>query len=114
YELREEHLDKIFKHRELQQKLVDAKLEQAQEMMKEAEERHKREKEYLLNQAAEWKLQAKVLKEQETVLQAQVRPAGRGMGMLSSLPPDKKAGAKGGQQKSSYVAGDGGMGVGNE
>uniref|UniRef100_H0WHE8 Taxilin beta n=1 Tax=Otolemur garnettii TaxID=30611 RepID=H0WHE8_OTOGA len=72
YELREEHLDKIFKHRELQQKLVDAKLEQAQEMMKEAEERHTREKEYLLNQAAEWKLQAKVLKEQETVLQAQL------------------------------------------
>ncbi|XP_034525098.1 beta-taxilin isoform X4 [Ailuropoda melanoleuca] len=72
YELREEHLDKIFKHRELQQKLVDAKLEQAQEMMKEAEEQHKREKEYLLNQAAEWKLQAKVLKEQETVLQAQL------------------------------------------
>ncbi|XP_029801372.1 beta-taxilin isoform X2 [Suricata suricatta] len=72
YELREEHLDKIFKHRELQQKLVDAKLEQAQEMMKEAEERHQREKEYLLNQAAEWKLQAKVLKEQETVLQAQL------------------------------------------
>ncbi|CAH6778091.1 Txlnb [Phodopus roborovskii] len=72
YELREEHLDKIFKHRELQQKLVDAKLEQAQEMMQEAEERHKREKEYLLNQAAEWKLQAKALKEQETVLQAQL------------------------------------------
>ncbi|XP_037700535.1 beta-taxilin [Choloepus didactylus] len=72
YELREEHLDKIFKHRELQQKLVDAKLEQAQEMMKEAEERHSREKEYLLNQAAEWKLQVQVLKEQETVLQAQL------------------------------------------
>nr|XP_009480937.1 PREDICTED: beta-taxilin-like [Pelecanus crispus] len=46
YELREEHLDKIFKHRELQQKLVDAKLEQSQEMMKEAEERHQKEKEY--------------------------------------------------------------------
>ncbi|XP_006986143.1 beta-taxilin [Peromyscus maniculatus bairdii] len=72
YELREEHLDKIFKHRELQQKLVDAKLEQAQELMQEAEERHQREKEYLLNQAAEWKLQAKVLKEQETVLQTQL------------------------------------------
>lgn len=27
----------------------------------------------LLNQAAEWKLQAKMLKEQETVLQAQVK-----------------------------------------
>ncbi|XP_049643977.1 beta-taxilin [Suncus etruscus] len=72
YELREEHLDKIFKHRELQQKLVDAKLEQAQELMKESEERHAREKEYLLNQAAEWKLQAQVLKEQETVLQTQL------------------------------------------
>ncbi|KAH0622347.1 hypothetical protein JD844_024568 [Phrynosoma platyrhinos] len=72
YEIREEHLDKIFKHRELQQKLVDAKLEQSQEVMKEAEERHQREKEYLLNQAAEWKLQAKMLKEQETVLQAQL------------------------------------------
>ncbi|KAG8510890.1 Beta-taxilin [Galemys pyrenaicus] len=72
YELREEHLDKIFKHRELQQKLVDAKLQEAQEMMKEAEERHAREKEYLLNQAAEWKLQAQVLKEQETVLQTQL------------------------------------------
>ncbi|NXJ67095.1 TXLNB protein, partial [Rostratula benghalensis] len=72
YELREEHLDKIFKHRELQQKLVDAKLEQSQEMMKEAEERHQKEKEYLLNQAAEWKLQTKMLKEQETVLQAQI------------------------------------------
>ncbi|NXW21183.1 TXLNB protein, partial [Circaetus pectoralis] len=72
YELREEHLDKIFKHRELQQKLVDAKLEQSQEMMKEAEERHQKEKEYLLNQAAEWKLQAKMLKEQETVLQTQI------------------------------------------
>ncbi|XP_066471289.1 beta-taxilin [Tiliqua scincoides] len=72
YEVREEHLDKIFKHRELQQKLVDAKLEQSQEMMKESEDRHQREKEYLLNQAAEWKLQAKMLKEQETVLQAQI------------------------------------------
>ncbi|ETE71284.1 Beta-taxilin, partial [Ophiophagus hannah] len=58
--------------KELQQKLVDAKLEQSQEVMKEAEDRHQREKEYLLNQAAEWKLQAKMLKEQETVLRAQL------------------------------------------
>ncbi|XP_015677662.1 beta-taxilin [Protobothrops mucrosquamatus] len=72
YEVREEHLDKIFKHRELQQKLVDAKLEQSQEVMKEAEEKHQREKEYLLKQAAEWKLQAKMLKEQDTVLRAQL------------------------------------------
>ncbi|XP_039178684.1 beta-taxilin isoform X2 [Crotalus tigris] len=72
YEVREEHLDKIFKHRELHQKLVDAKLEQSQEVMKEAEEKHQREKEYLLKQAAEWKLQAKMLKEQDTVLRAQL------------------------------------------
>ncbi|XP_029452319.1 beta-taxilin isoform X2 [Rhinatrema bivittatum] len=72
YDIREEHLDKIFKHRDLQQKLVDARLEQAQELMKEAEERHQREKDYLLNQAAEWKLQANMMKEQETVLKAQI------------------------------------------
>nr|XP_033791386.1 beta-taxilin [Geotrypetes seraphini] len=72
YDVREEHLDKIFKHRDIQQKLVDARLEQAQELIKEAEERHQREKDYLLNQAAEWKVQTKMLKEQETVLKAQI------------------------------------------
>lgn len=50
----------------------------------------------LLNQAAEWKLQAKVLKEQETVLQAQVTEGGGGdtdnnaWGALSSLFLGKK------------------------
>ncbi|RXM30906.1 Beta-taxilin [Acipenser ruthenus] len=47
YEQREEHLNKIFKHRDLQQQLVDAKLEQANVMLKEAEDCHQREKEYL-------------------------------------------------------------------
>ncbi|XP_048841796.1 beta-taxilin isoform X2 [Brienomyrus brachyistius] len=72
YEIREESLEKIFKHRDLQQKLADAKLEQADVLLKEAEEKHKREKEYLLTQAAEWKLQARLLKEQETVMRAQL------------------------------------------
>ncbi|XP_066557065.1 beta-taxilin isoform X3 [Amia ocellicauda] len=72
YEQREEHLDKIFKHRDLQQKLADAKLEQAEMKIREAEAKHAREKEYLLNQAAEWKLQANHLKEQETVMKAQL------------------------------------------
>lgn len=40
-------LEKIFKHRDLQQKLADAKLEQADVLLKEAEEKHKREKEYV-------------------------------------------------------------------
>nr|XP_023652945.1 beta-taxilin isoform X2 [Paramormyrops kingsleyae] len=72
YEIREESLEKIFKHRDLQQKLADAKLEQADVLLKEAEEKHNREKEYLLTQAAEWKLQARLLKEQETVMRAQL------------------------------------------
>ncbi|XP_069090405.1 beta-taxilin [Pleurodeles waltl] len=69
---REEHLDKVFKHRDLQQKLVDARVEQAQQLLKEAEERHTREKDYLLNQAAEWKIQTQMMKEQETLLKAQI------------------------------------------
>ncbi|KAI7799960.1 beta-taxilin isoform X1 [Triplophysa rosa] len=72
YERREKSLEKIFNHRDLQQKVSDAKLEEAKMLLKEAEEKHKREKEYLLTQAAEWKLQAKELKEQHTVMQAQI------------------------------------------
>ncbi|KAM9356263.1 uncharacterized protein txlnba isoform 1-T1 [Pholidichthys leucotaenia] len=71
-ERREESLEKINKHRELQHKLVEAKLQQANALLTEAEERHKREKEYLLVQAAEWKLQAQTLREQGTVMQAQL------------------------------------------
>ncbi|KTG37853.1 hypothetical protein cypCar_00000929 [Cyprinus carpio] len=97
YERREQTLEKIFKHRDLQQKLSDAKLEEANMLLSQAEEKHNREKEYLLKeaiektkkcyamkeqelqmkkqlltQAAEWKLQAKELKEQHTVMQAQL------------------------------------------
>uniref|UniRef100_A0A673W6I1 Taxilin beta n=1 Tax=Salmo trutta TaxID=8032 RepID=A0A673W6I1_SALTR len=72
YEQREESLEKIFKHHDLQQKLSDSKLEQANAQLQEADEKHKREKEYLLVHAAEWKLQAKLLREQETVMQAQL------------------------------------------
>ncbi|CAI5684737.1 unnamed protein product [Oreochromis niloticus] len=71
-ERREESLEKINKHRDLQQKLIEAKLQQANALLTEAEEKHKREKEYLLVQAAEWKLQAQTLREQGTVMQAQL------------------------------------------
>ncbi|XP_078413601.1 beta-taxilin [Cetorhinus maximus] len=73
YDTREEHFEKVFKHKDLQQQLMDAKLGQAQELMKEAVERHQREKEYLLNQASEWKLQTNIMKEQETLLKAQLK-----------------------------------------
>lgn len=40
-------LEKIFKHRDLQQKVSDAKLEEANMLLTQAEEKHKREKEYV-------------------------------------------------------------------
>ncbi|XP_076873450.1 beta-taxilin isoform X2 [Brachyhypopomus gauderio] len=72
YEQREESLEKMFKQRDLQQQLCDARLEEANLRLKEATEKHMREKEYLLTQAAEWKLQARELKEQHTVKEAQL------------------------------------------
>ncbi|XP_039981032.1 beta-taxilin isoform X2 [Xiphias gladius] len=71
-ELREGSLEKINRHRDLQHKLTEAKLQQSNALLAEAEEKHKREKEYLLVQAAEWKLQAQTLREQGTVMQAQL------------------------------------------
>ncbi|KAL1773327.1 alpha-taxilin [Sigmodon hispidus] len=62
------HIDKVFKHKDLQQQLVDAKLQQAQEMLKEAEERHQREKEFLLKEAVE----SQRMWEQETHLKQQL------------------------------------------
>ncbi|XP_051793010.1 beta-taxilin-like isoform X2 [Acanthochromis polyacanthus] len=71
-ERREESLEKINKHRDLQHQLTEAKLQQANALLAEAEDKHKREKEYLLVQAAEWKLQTQTLREQGTVMQAQL------------------------------------------
>lgn len=72
YELREEHIDKVFKHKDLQQQLVDAKLQQAQEMLKEAEERHQREKDYLLKEAVESQRMCELMKQQEAHLKQQL------------------------------------------
>ncbi|XP_037606391.1 beta-taxilin isoform X2 [Sebastes umbrosus] len=71
-EMREEGLEKINKHRDLQHKLTEAKLQQSNAQLAEAEEKHKREKEYLLVTAAEWKLQTKALREQGTMMQSQL------------------------------------------
>ncbi|XP_043920678.1 beta-taxilin isoform X2 [Protopterus annectens] len=72
YEHREEQLEHLFKHRDLQQKLADTKLEQAQEMLKEAEARHLREKEYLLKEAIENTKACQVMKDQELLLKKQL------------------------------------------
>ncbi|KAM5181751.1 gamma-taxilin [Mantella aurantiaca] len=72
YALREEHIDKVFKHKELQQQLIDAKLQQTAQLMKEAEERHQREREFLLNEATETRQKFEELKQQETQLKQQL------------------------------------------
>merc|ERR1712002_799071 len=46
-EMRDESLEKINKHRDLQHKLTEAKLQQSNALLAEAEEKHAREKEYV-------------------------------------------------------------------
>uniref|UniRef100_A0A8D3AMH4 Taxilin beta b n=1 Tax=Scophthalmus maximus TaxID=52904 RepID=A0A8D3AMH4_SCOMX len=72
YDQREANLEKVFKHRDLKEKLLDTKLAQANMILKETEEKHKLEKELLLKKAAEFKLQVKVMKEQEIDMKTQL------------------------------------------
>ncbi|XP_061651872.1 taxilin beta b [Phyllopteryx taeniolatus] len=72
YDQREANLEKVFKHRDLKEKLLDTKLTQANMLLKEAEEKHKLERELLLQKAAEYKSQAKLLKENEVEMKAQL------------------------------------------
>ncbi|XP_023694843.2 taxilin beta b [Paramormyrops kingsleyae] len=72
YDQREANLEKVFKHRDLQQKLAETKLEQAKLLLKEEGEKHKNEKECLLTQTAELAMQVKILKEQESAMKAQL------------------------------------------
>ncbi|XP_073349408.1 beta-taxilin-like isoform X1 [Pagrus major] len=67
-ELREESLEKINDRRDLQQKLTEAKLQQANALLAEAEEKHKREKEYLLREAIDKTKKCFAMKEQELAM----------------------------------------------
>nr|XP_057931861.1 beta-taxilin-like isoform X1 [Doryrhamphus excisus] len=71
-ERRDQSLEKINRHRDLQQQLTEAKLEQANALLAEAQEKHHREKEYLLHQAAEWKLQTRTLSEHAAITHSQL------------------------------------------
>ncbi|NXU75933.1 TXLNG protein, partial [Oreotrochilus melanogaster] len=70
YALREEHIDKVFKHKELQQQLVDAKLQQTTQLIKEAEEKHQREREFV--KATESRHKCEQMKQQEAQLKQQL------------------------------------------
>ncbi|KAM9842278.1 taxilin beta b [Aulostomus maculatus] len=72
YDQREANLEKVFKHRDLKEKLLETKLTQANMIMKEAEEKHRLEKELLLKQVLECKKQVKIMKEQEMDLRSQL------------------------------------------
>ncbi|XP_037097187.1 taxilin beta b isoform X1 [Syngnathus acus] len=72
YDQREANLEKVFKHRDLKEKLLDTKLTQSNMFLKEAQEKHKLERELLLQKAAEYRSQAKFLKETEVELKAQL------------------------------------------
>ncbi|XP_049622754.1 gamma-taxilin [Suncus etruscus] len=72
YALREEHIDKVFKHKELQQQLVDAKLQQTTQLIKDADEKHQREREFLLKEATESRHKYEQMKQQEVQLKQQL------------------------------------------
>ncbi|XP_011488336.1 beta-taxilin isoform X2 [Oryzias latipes] len=72
YDQREANLEKVFKHRDLKEKLLETKLSQANLFLKEADEKHKLEKHMLLKQAEEYKLQLKALKAQESEMRNQL------------------------------------------
>ncbi|KAA0711578.1 Beta-taxilin Muscle-derived protein 77 [Triplophysa tibetana] len=72
YDQREANLEKVFKHRDLQQKLQETKLAQANMLLKAAQEKHKLEREHLLKQTTEAKLQVKHLREQEKDMKTQL------------------------------------------
>ncbi|XP_031703242.1 taxilin beta b [Anarrhichthys ocellatus] len=72
YDHREANLEKVFKHRDLKEKLLDTKLTQANMILKDTEDKHKLEKELLLKQAAAYKMKLKVMKEQESDMRIQL------------------------------------------
>ncbi|KAK6170433.1 hypothetical protein SNE40_018831 [Patella caerulea] len=67
YEIREEQLEKLMKHREVEQQLADAKLQQANLILKQEQERGSKEKELLLTQNDESVKKASILEAQLTM-----------------------------------------------
>ncbi|XP_053437340.1 gamma-taxilin-like [Nycticebus coucang] len=72
YALREEHIEKVFKHKELQQHLMDARLQRTTQLIKENEEKHQKEREFLLKETTESKHKYEEMKQQEVQLKQQL------------------------------------------
>ncbi|XP_055233106.1 gamma-taxilin-like isoform X1 [Gorilla gorilla gorilla] len=72
YALRQEQINKAFKHKELRQQLVDARLQQTAQLIKEADERHQRGREFLLKEATESRHKYEEMKQEEAQLKEQL------------------------------------------
>jgi myosin heavy subunit len=72
YELREEHIDKVFKSKDIESQLYDARLQQAALQIGEEKERHLHDKQLLMREAMESQKKIMLLEEQEKALKAQV------------------------------------------
>jgi len=72
YEQREEHIDKILKHKDLELQLVQAKLDKAEAEKKELAERSGKEREVLLAQTLESVKKNQMLEQNEKHLRAQI------------------------------------------
>eukprot|EP00057_Strongylocentrotus_purpuratus_P030095 XP_780699.4 PREDICTED: alpha-taxilin [Strongylocentrotus purpuratus] len=72
YERREEHIEKLFKHKDLESQLYDAKLQQSNLALAEEKERNKREKELLIAESVDSKRRLEMFTKQEAQLKAQL------------------------------------------
>uniref|UniRef100_UPI00358F5746 alpha-taxilin-like n=1 Tax=Myxine glutinosa TaxID=7769 RepID=UPI00358F5746 len=72
YELREEHVDKVFRHKDLQQQLMDAKLQQATDLLKAKADQHGKEKEVMLKEVVASQRKCELMKQQEVQLKQQL------------------------------------------
>ncbi|XP_077599869.1 alpha-taxilin isoform X2 [Stigmatopora nigra] len=70
--LLKQHIEKVVKHKDLQQQLVVTKLQQAMELLKESEERHNTEKHFLLQEALESQRMCELMNQQEGHLKQQL------------------------------------------
>ncbi|XP_070567513.1 alpha-taxilin-like isoform X2 [Ptychodera flava] len=72
YERREEHIEKMFKHKELELQLSDAKLQESGLNLAQEKERNLREKTVILTEAADYQRKCEALQAQEVQLKGQL------------------------------------------
>ncbi|XP_078375350.1 beta-taxilin-like [Oculina patagonica] len=72
YEVREEHVEKVFKHKQLELQLAEAKMAQQNLQFNEDKEKTLSENQLLIKQAQEYKKQCEILTKQEAEMKSQL------------------------------------------